>query len=221
MDFEKGHLRIEHRTHFLDGFKRLLAREVVADVAVVDAGRGFLQLRFIRSYANAPLGRNVSGAIGLVGVDLLPIPDQQRDGDGRAGTGTENLAALLSRQLTARSLIAAEVEDIDGIELLLQRLAEAVHRARVEPSGVGDERDNSLAAFKSVRRPAERLYVAVVECVLVRRLRLRSIRPRNRRLELRIRLVLRVVVGAFLSDGIRRIADDDADGRSALAADAV
>ena len=90
------------------------------------------------------------------------VSHKQRDGDGRAGTKPEDIAGLLFAQLAACAAVAAEVEDVDGVELLLQRLAEAVHRARVEPSGVGDERDDSLAALKSVRRPAERLYVAVV-----------------------------------------------------------
>ena len=96
----------------------------------------------------------------------ISTPHEKRDGDGRAGTRAENLTALLSRQFSACTLIAAKVEHVDGIELFLQSLTEAVHRACVKPSGVGDERDDSFAALQPIRRPAERLDVAVVKSFL-------------------------------------------------------
>ena len=127
------------------------------------------------------------------------------------------MPALFPRQFTARALVAAKIEDIDEIELLLQGCTEAVHRACVQPSGVGDERDNSFAAFQPIRRPAGRLDVAVINSIYIRGCRPLRVRPRNRRLKLRIVRVLRIVVRGFLPDGIRRVADDDADGRLALA----
>lgn len=184
-DFDELHLRIEHGAHILDDLQLLLAREVIPDVAVVDA-------RFL--------------------LRLLARAHEERDGNRDARTRTENLAAFLTRKFPARTLIAAQVEDVDGIELVLQRGAEAVHRARVEPPRVGDERDDSLAVRQAVGRPAERLDVGIVEALLKVCRRFPRIRLGDLLLQSRVAQVLGVVVRALLSDRIGRVADDDADG---------
>ncbi len=171
----------------------LVAAEVVADVSVVDLGSA--ERRCAR------------------------IANQQGDGDGVAAAGPEDLAAFLSALLATGPLIAAEIEDVDVMELVGEGVADAVGGVAVDPSAIGDEADDPTVRRFSypVARPPERTHVGVVERVLQRRRRPSCVGVADRLVEGGIRKVGVVVVLAGLADGVGRVADDDADVEVLLA----
>ena len=86
------HLRTRQRFVLLNQRQLFLAAEIVADVPVVDRG-----------------------------LPCWPgwIFDQERDGDGRAGTSTKNIACFSSSQFPLRPSISPQIEDVDRRKLPL------------------------------------------------------------------------------------------------------
>ena len=92
------HQRITDIVHIADDTQFLLAREVVADVVVIDTRCLVGCLRFL---------------------------DQNCNGNRGAGARTEDLATLLTRQFSAGALVAAQIEDIDGRKLFFNSFTES------------------------------------------------------------------------------------------------
>ena len=65
------------------------------------------------------------------------------NGYRRAAAGTKDLATLTPGQFATCALIAPQIEDIDGAELLFQTFAHAIHGVSVQPSRIGDKGDNA------------------------------------------------------------------------------
>ena len=86
-DGDPLHQRIADVAHIADDTQFLLAREVVADVVVVDARRFIGSLRFL---------------------------DQNRNGNRGARAQTEDITGLFAADFTVCAAVAAQIEDIDG-----------------------------------------------------------------------------------------------------------
>ena len=118
------HQRVADVAHIADDTQFILAREVVADVVVIDTRCLVGCLRFL---------------------------DQNRNGNRGAGTRTEDFAALLARQFSAGPLVAAQIEDINGRKFASEAFAHAVEPVGIEPCTVGDKADDTALLFvKSV-----------------------------------------------------------------------
>ena len=105
------------------------------------------------------------------------------------------------------------MEDVEAAEFFGQAFAQAVGGVGFYPAGIGDEADDAVIAFffDAVRCPADGADVAVVEGVFVGRRGLCGIGLADAFIKMRIGDIGVVVVGGFLSGGIGRVADDDAD----------
>ena len=97
---------------------------------------------------------------------LRRVLDEEGDGDGRSAAAAEDLAAFLARLLAGGALVAAQVVDVDGRELVGERLAHAVGGVAVEPAAVGDEGDDAPVPDPQ-RGPPDRADVGVVERSLI------------------------------------------------------
>ena len=91
---------------------------------------------------------------------------QQGDGNGRAGTGAKNLAAFLAGEFAGGTLIAAQIEHIDGGKFPLQLMAEAVRRIAVQPCPIGDETEDAFRA-DTIRSPAEGPNIRIIEAIFI------------------------------------------------------
>ena len=163
------HQRVADIAHIADDTQFFLAREVVADVGVVVAGRVGGCLRFLY---------------------------QNRNGNRGTGAGTEDFAALFARQFSAGALITTQIEDIDGRKFAFEAFAHAVEPVGIEPCPVGDNaEDTDLIIVKSVRSPAESLDITVVGRIVEGGFRLGDIGMFNSAFERGIRFVQCIVVG--------------------------
>ena len=163
------HQRVADIAHIADDTQFLLAREVVADVVVADAGRLVGYLRFL---------------------------DQNRNSNRSAGAQTEDITGLFAADFTACAAVAAQVEDIDGRKFAFEAFAHAVEPVGIEPCPVGDKADDTALLFvKSVRSPAESLDITVVGRFVEGGFRLGDIGMFNSAFERGIRFVLCIVVG--------------------------
>ena len=115
-------------------FQLVLPLQIVADVAVEDAAA------FVRG---------------------VRVAHQHRDRHGGAGTLPENFAAFSAGTLPLRPLVAPQIQDMDGTELLRQAGADAGIHIAVDPGAVADEGHQALFA-DAVGRPADGHLVAVV-----------------------------------------------------------
>ena len=181
----------QNGSHISDGGKLLFFGKVVADLRV----------------------ENFCGA-------LVRLFNKNGDGDGRARALPENTLTLLALKFAHCPFIAAQIININLSELVLKSFAQAVHSRAVKPSGVGDETDNAFGA-DSVTRQAERLDVAVVERIFIGSVGFLGVGCGDTRLKVLVELILSVVVGGALPDGIGRVADDNFNARNFLIVDAL
>ena len=100
--------------------------------------------------------------------------------------------------------------------------AETRARVGVEPASVGDVTENTAAlVFDEVGGPTEGLDIGIVEGFVVCGLGVCHVGRLNSVVQPRIVLVLGIVVGGLLTNGVRRVADDDGDGGVVLGEDAL
>ena len=118
----------------------LFAALVVADVAVED--------------------------FGVAAVLALGEANEKQNGNGAAAAGVEDRAALAAGDFALGVLVAAEVVDVDVAVFVSQTQADAVGGVAVDPSAVGDERDDTLVS-DAVGGPPECAQIGVVEAVFV------------------------------------------------------
>ena len=99
---------------------------------------------------------------------------------------------------------------VDRRELFSKALAHAVGAVGIDPAGIGDKADDAFIA-DAIGRPAIGADVGVIQRILVDSLRPCRIRFGNPIVQLFIVIVLVVIVGIVLTNGVWRVADDDAD----------
>ena len=167
------------------GRQFFFAGEIVADVVVVDLSL-FPRLRFF---------------------------DEDGYGNRGAGALSEYVVFFLAAAFAGCAGIAAQVEDVEAAEFFSQAFAQAVGGVGFYPAGIGDEADDAVIAFffDAVGCPADGADVAVVEGVFVGGGRLGGVGLADAFIQVRIGDIGVIVVGRFLSGGIGRVADDDAD----------
>ena len=170
---------------FGDGRQFFFAGEVVADIVVIDL----------------PL------------FPRLRVFDEDGDGDRGAGALSEYVVFFLAAAFARCAGIAAQVEDVEAAEFFSQAFAQAVGGVGFYPAGIGDEADDAVIAFffDTVGCPADGADVAVVEGVFVGGGGLGGVGFADAFIKMRIGDIGVVIVGGFLSGGIRRVANDDAD----------
>ena len=176
------------------------AGKVVADVAVLDD-----RLGWVSTFA----------------VTRERTLDKNRNRYRRSCPLPKNIVFFFSTKFSLSPRIPPQVENVNLAKFPLEAFAETVHRVRIYPAAVRDEPDDAAALrVDAVGCPAERLDVAVVERVLVRRGTPLRIALVDAGVQIRVLLVLRVVVCGLLPHGIRRVSDHHLDGRALLGAGA-
>ena len=107
--------------------------------------------------------------------------------------------------------VAAQVKDIERVEILGEMLAHAVKRLRVQKTVVRDERDDALFA-DAFRCPFDSFHIQIVERTFVCCYGVLRVGFLDEFVQCRILAVSVPVMLIRLSDVIRWVADDDEHG---------
>ena len=125
-----------------------------------------------------------------------------------------------TRELRILTHIAAQVQNVDRVEVVGEMFAHPVKRHTIEKSIVGHESDNPVVA-NSICCPSDRLYICIGKFVLVRRFGRFCVCLRDPLVYHRVFTVLVIVVLVDLPHVVGRIADHHEHGRLPLALDAL
>lgn len=137
--------------------------------------------------------------------------DQQRN---RCSTAVaEDVARLLLSLLAAAASVAAQVVDVQVVEVLCDCEPQPVGGVAVDVAAVGHVGNDTAGRVVDhpVRCPPDGADVAVVERVLQRRRGLGRVRLGDPSVEPVVGEVCIVIVGRCLACRVRRVADDNAD----------
>ena len=143
---------------------------------------------------------------------MLRVLDENHNGDGGAAALSKDLAAFLSRLLTDGALIPLQMPDVDRAEFFGHALAHAVCRVGFKPPCIRHESDDTLLA-NAVGSPTVRTNVRVIEFSLESGIRLGNVRLGQSSIQYLIMFVLVVIILTFLTNRVRRVADNHANVR--------
>ena len=129
---------------------------------------------------------------------------EHANGHGGAGTTAEDVASLTLAGLTGGTGIAAQVVDVQLREFAHQTLTQTIRCVAVDEGAVGNEGDYATI-LHTVRCPANRTNIRVVDAVLIRTAGVLGIGLGDALIQLGVLLVLVIIIGAVLTRGVRRV----------------
>ena len=137
-DMRPVHGRIEDAALFGNDGKFFFSAQIIADVVI--------------------LNKRLARMAGLF--------DQH--GDGYARHNVKNIFSFFFSGFSDFSAYAAaQIKDIDGVELRFKAFAETVHSVAVQPVTIGNKGNNAAMLFvQPVRCPAERFDIGVINIAL-------------------------------------------------------
>ena len=97
----------------------------------------------------------------LTGSGFVWIADQQCDGNRGTTTGSEDLAAFHAGGFPRSALIATKVETVNGGELVIKTLPQAIHCVVVDKGSVGDK-GNNAPLLNTIACPANAANIGVI-----------------------------------------------------------